>query len=215
LLSAGLLIIFISGCDRHARHKVLTFFFTGVPPLEEEKKLLEEEKKAAVPAEYTEKKKRKPFQMTTQFSHGPFASGKCNQCHEISQTASFRSVGKKEEEPGQKAKPDISQGRLVVPLNKLCVQCHKTKSRESAYKEGLWLHGPVSDGHCTLCHGAHSGPNLYLLFKKADELCLQCHAEGLVFSRAAHKDRGDCISCHNAHLGKDSRLLKTDFNEIW
>ncbi|MCP4668020.1 MAG: hypothetical protein GY849_16850, partial [Deltaproteobacteria bacterium] len=25
------------GCDRQARHQVLTFFFTGVPPLEEEK----------------------------------------------------------------------------------------------------------------------------------------------------------------------------------
>jgi len=57
LLSAGIIMIFISGCDRHARYKVLTFFFTGVPPFEEWVKG-GEDKKTAGTTEDSKKKRR-------------------------------------------------------------------------------------------------------------------------------------------------------------
>ncbi len=34
VILAGILLAVVSGCDRGARHKVLTFFFEGVPPLD-------------------------------------------------------------------------------------------------------------------------------------------------------------------------------------
>lgn len=212
MLAAGLILILSSGCNNYTRYKVLTFFFTGVPPFEEEKKPWVNDRKMT---EYTKEQKRRKVVKATRFSHGPYASGECYLCHETSATGGMRGFGKKEEAADSITKPGIIPGKLVAPLRELCAGCHVSKSPEKAYEDGLWVHGPVSAGFCTLCHGPHAGPNLYLLQKNEDELCLECHAEGLVFSRTVHKDRGGCISCHNAHLGKDSRLLKTDYQEAW
>ena len=38
LITVTIIIAVVSGCDRQSRHKMLTVFFTGVPPLAEEKK---------------------------------------------------------------------------------------------------------------------------------------------------------------------------------
>ena len=215
-LAAILIVAFSSGCDRYARHKVLTFFFTGVPPLDEGKKAPETEKEAERrAAEGKKQPKRRSVVKATRFSHGPYASGACYLCHETSATGGFRGLGKKEEAKGSLAKAGIVPGGLVVPLRELCAGCHATKSPESARREGLWLHGPVSAGLCTQCHGPHSGPEPFLLGKKADALCLDCHTEGFLFSKAQHEGKKECLSCHNAHLGRNSRLLKSDYLEIW
>jgi predicted CXXCH cytochrome family protein len=210
MLVGGLAITFVAGCTPVARYKVLTFFFTGVPPMGEEEK--EEEFKPVVAKVV---KKQSVLVKATRFTHGPYAANECYQCHEVSGSGGFRGFGKKEEAAGSIAKAGIVPGKMVAPMGELCGGCHDSKSPAKAEKAGLWVHGPVSTGYCVFCHGPHAGPEPYMLLKPADALCVECHAAGLVFSPAVHKDRKDCTACHNPHLGKDSRLLKADYRELW
>lgn len=210
LIGSGLVMTCMTGCNTASGHKVLTFFFTGVPPLGEKEKP-EEETKAVAAAS----RQRAVVVKATLYSHGPYAANECYRCHEVSASGGFRGFGKKEEAAGALAKPGIVPGKMVAPLVELCTGCHDTKSPLRATNKGLWVHGPVGAGYCIACHAPHAGPEPYMLLKKPDALCVECHAEGTVFNRAVHKDKRDCTSCHNPHLGKDSRLLKADFREAW
>jgi predicted CXXCH cytochrome family protein len=186
---------------------VLTFFFTGVPPLEEEKKdVAENEKAAEVPT--TRKKivsKPKPF------LHTPYRLKMCEQCHQTSATfGRFRKEGSRRIVKAGLGSP----GMLVVPLKELCVNCHKYMSGSNVFKEGLWLHAPAAQGKCTICHGPHQGPNPNLLLEKPDNICTQCHSEGFMMDSADHRKSTECLSCHNPHLGKDRMLLSKDYKEV-
>jgi len=212
LLTAALFVGSGAGCDRHARHDVLTFFFTGVPPLDEgravpekakaaERKALVERKRSAVKA--------------TRFSHGPYAASTCFLCHVTSETGGLRGGTKESKTGGSTARSGVVPGALVVPLRELCIRCHETKSPETARKEGLWVHGPVGAGECTACHGPHSGPQPSLLLKKANESCRDCHGDGFLFGTAMHEGKTDCLSCHNPHFGKSASLLAAEHRETW
>lgn len=221
LVSAGLIVSFATGCDRLARHKVLTIFFTGVPSIEEQDRLQAEAREAAKKPQavaakpVVPKEKRGLVVKPTRFSHGPYAANQCYLCHEVSASGGFRGFGKQEEAAGSLAAAGIVPGKMVVPLNELCSGCHTSKSPAKAWQAGLWVHGPVSTGYCTICHGPHAGPERYMLLKAADAICVECHGEGQIYSQAAHQGRRDCTACHNAHVGKDSRLLKADYQEKW
>ena len=202
------LIAFASGCDRHKRHKVLTFFFTGVPPLEEEKKPETEKEKAA---EETKMEKKITPKSKKLFSHTPYRLKMCEQCHQTSATfGRFRKVGSR-----RMVKAGLgSPGMLVVPLKELCVNCHKYMSASNVFKEELWLHAPAAQGKCNICHGPHEGPNPNLLLEKPDKICIQCHSEGFMLDSADHKKSTECLSCHNPHLGKDRMLLEKVYKEV-
>jgi predicted CXXCH cytochrome family protein len=212
LLAGGVAMALVAGCTPVARYKTLTFFFTGVPPMGEEEKD-EEEAARTVVAKVV--KKQSVVVKSTRFTHGPYAANECYQCHEVSGSGGFRGFGKRDEAAGSIAKAGIVPGKMVAPMGELCSGCHDSKSPAKAQKAGLWVHGPVSTGYCVFCHGPHAGPEPYMLLKQADALCVDCHAAGLVFSPAVHKGRPDCSACHNPHLGKDSRLLKADYRELW
>ncbi len=210
MLGCGAAISFLTGCNTVTGHKVLTFFFTGVPPLGEKEKPDEETKPVAGIT-----KQRAVIVKATLYSHGPYAANECFRCHEVSASGGFRGFGKKEEAAGALAKPGIVPGKMVAPLLELCIGCHDTKSPLRAANKGLEVHGPVSAGYCIVCHAPHAGPEPFMLLKKPDELCVECHARGMVFNQIAHKEKRDCITCHNPHLGKDHRLLKADYRETW
>lgn len=220
-MAAGGLVLGVSGCTPVDRHKVLTFFFTGVPPLGSEDKEDAEERQRREDAGKSKllrlvqvqvNKQRRAVQ-SGRYTHGPYASNQCNLCHETSASGGFRGFGKRE--GARTAKAGAVSGKLVAPMAELCGGCHTSKSIAAAYQTGLWVHGPVSTGYCVLCHGPHAGPEPYLLLKKANELCQDCHKEGLIFSASLHADKTDCMQCHNAHLGKDSRMLRADYREAW
>lgn len=223
LFLACLVLSLIGGCDRLSRHKVLTIFFTGVPSLEEQDRMKEtarvETPKSKPGTEALAASRKQALReraiVARVFSHGPFASNACYSCHEVSASGGLRGFGKLEEAKGATAGAGIVPGKMVAPLNQLCVGCHDSKSPERADQEGLWIHGPVGNGYCIVCHGAHNGPEPYLLLKQADALCIDCHAEGLIANKAVHKDESACTTCHNPHLGKDYRLLKADYQESW
>jgi len=224
-LAAALVLSAMAGCDRLTRHKVTTFFFTGVPSLEEQDRqqeaALEEAKKpklekaGAKTASARPQKTRSVVVKATRFSHGPFAANECYQCHEVSASGGFRGFGKQEAAADSLAKAGIVPGKMIASPAELCVGCHASKKPERAYQAGLWVHGPVSAGYCTVCHAPHASPEQYMLLKKPDELCVECHAAGLIFNQAMHQDRRDCTACHNPHVGGDGRLLKAEHQESW
>jgi predicted CXXCH cytochrome family protein len=203
-------MLFLTGCDKYARHRYLTFFFTGVPHPDSENII--EEESGLTPEEILQKKKE-DFTIPS-YVHGPFASQQCYQCHSTSSSATFRFFGEeKKKGPTVAAAQNISS-RLVMPIKELCIDCHTGKSVNSAYGKGLWVHGPVSEGICDVCHGPHSSPFPYLL-RKGDsrEMCGSCHAPGFIMASEDHEKDEDCTSCHNPHIGINRFLLRKDFDE--
>lgn len=223
LVLIGIFIVLTTGCDRHARYRVLTFFFTGVPPFEEEGKDNAEKKEVSGREEklakfLEEEKKRKAKRviiMETSFKHGPKAAGQCHQCHESSRTAAFKSSSKQRQSVFSAGGGGGVPGRLVAPVHKLCIYCHAYKSLESDKSKGLWIHGPVAKGFCTLCHDPHDSKFRYMLLKKPAELCTRCHSSGYIMNTEVHKDRADCTGCHNPHRGKNAFLLKKDIHDVF
>jgi len=209
------LFLSITGCNEYTRYRVLTFFFTGVPePGAEAKK--EEVPKGMTLKEYL---KKGLTSRTVPFLHGPYASQQCYQCHSTTKSAALRSVVRMKQKKGLgfKAATEVAE-RLVKPVTELCVDCHAEKSVESAYNKGLWVHGPVSSGMCTVCHHPHTSRYPYMLRKgKARDMCRSCHAKGYIMESEDHKKDKDCTECHNPHIGKNRFLLKKDFDEktLW
>jgi predicted CXXCH cytochrome family protein len=58
---------------------------------------------------------------------------------------------------------------------------------------------------CLACHGLHRSAAAPLLKRRADALCLSCHAKGGSFlhqnAAAREKRRANCASCHEPHRG--------------
>lgn len=196
-----------AGCDRHTKHKVLTFFFTGVPPLEGEQNTA---------SASTQGKTGKHAPVVTAFIHGPKAAGQCYQCHETSNSLQFKGTGGKPLRSFGKSRRTGITGRLVTPLKDLCTECHTSKSAESVYMKELWLHGPVASGNCTACHDPHSSSYEYMLLEgRSPDLCTRCHTGEFMLITEDHTASSECVSCHNAHMGKNRFLLKKDYDEIF
>lgn len=203
-------LFFTSGCDKYTRYKALTFFFTGVP--HPDRVGLAAEEKTGMTGEEILRKRKEDIKIVS-YAHGPYGAQQCFQCHSTSQTATFRTFGEKKGESVIKTEQNVS-GRLVMPINELCIDCHSSKSVNSAFSLGLWIHGPVSEGICITCHSPHASSYPYMLRKGSSrEMCTTCHAPGLMIETEDHRKDEDCTSCHNPHLGKTRFLIKKDFDE--
>jgi len=205
LLMVGVLITAVAGCDRHTKHKVLTFFFTDVPPLEEEKK-------AALEKDKTPQLEEEAAPLPTFYSHPLTASRQCNLCHQT--TANFNMFGGRTTRAVAFRKGMVSPGPLVMPRNELCIKCHKDKSAAEALAQGLWLHPTSAKGDCYACHDPHQSTIEYVLLETPQQLCIPCHTDPKVMELEAHKQPGECLTCHNPHIGKNRLLLKKDYKEV-
>jgi predicted CXXCH cytochrome family protein len=205
LLMMGVLITAVAGCDRHTKHKVLTFFFTGVPSLEEEQKAALEKDKPPQLAE-------EAAPLPTFYTHPLTASRQCKLCHQT--TANFSMFGGRTTRAVAFRKGMVSPGPLVRPRNELCIKCHKDKSAAEALALGQRLHPTSAKGDCYACHDPHQSTNPYMLLETPQQICIPCHTDPKVMELAAHKQPGDCLTCHNPHLGKNRLLLKTDYKEV-
>ncbi len=92
--------------------------------------------------------------------------------------------------------------------------CHNYLAATADISDGLWLHAPAAQGDCAVCHNPHESTNPFLLNKKPEQVCSQCHTEDLLMEIQDHQKSEDCISCHNPHLGKNQNMLKKDFKEM-
>ena len=200
------MMFFMNGCDKHSRYKVLTFFFTGVPPIDGSQVVKKKGKTRA------DRKKKKKIRKFTSFVHGPKASGECFFCHDTSSSQSFRNLRK----GGMPRLGEIKPGRLVADLKEICIQCHTSKSSYIQYAQNLWLHGPVSSGNCTSCHDYHQTRFRYMLFTdNSRDLCTRCHKDGFMLQTESHNNKKQCISCHNPHIGANRLLLRKDYDEVF
>jgi predicted CXXCH cytochrome family protein len=214
LLLVLLLALALAGCSARSRYKVLTFFFTGVPPYgtkavvpptaaelaqaERAKLLLKKQRRLAVIKKFT-----------GDWAHGPFAARLCEDCHIMSTFGSFGN-GHSLAYP----KSTIRPGKFVMPIAKLCVSCHSSKSAALVQAAGLRLHGPVAH-NCTYCHSPHHTNERYMLKARPNKLCVQCHAPGFIFTTALHAGKTNCLKCHNPHTGRNAKMLRDDFQETF
>lgn len=210
LLVACLLPVFIlAGCATpEARHKVLTFFFTGVPDPSEVpqeingKTLSDEERRAAI----IRARQRANFRPPETYAHAPAASNQCQFCHQM---GSASGVG------ARKIGPE-----MAAPTDKLCTGCHDDKDRAYAETLSLVSHKPAGDGMCVLCHDPHHAKQRYMLRGESRQaLCLGCHngksapipppgPHAWIFGLKI-----ECTECHNPHFGKTTRMFRADFDE--
>ncbi|MDD2271070.1 MAG: cytochrome c3 family protein [Desulfuromonadaceae bacterium] len=233
LLLAILSILALSGCSRQTRHQALTFFFTGVPPLEEKQAdhttALDPPPRSKDESGRSPKSSQKalpPGQQETLpvvpaapqlFSHTVWAIGNCSVCHEGNGRFGFQ--------PGGTAKSSSAQklfysgggmpGNLRLPKDKICTACHTDKTGLRAIKDDLWLHNTTAKGDCLACHDAHQSKQRGVLRRPAEQLCQPCHPANKLAALPMHNGTNKpCLSCHNPHMGKDRHLLIQDYREV-
>jgi len=162
------------------RHRVLIFFFDGVPPLEP---LVPEEPEAARPSSVAMLRQREPIYASI---HGPYSKEGCSQCHESE--SSNRLTQEKEELCWSCHKPEdfvgaavhspVAAGQcdgchdphrsknpflLVVPETALCEHCHD----QDTFAE-LDEHRAQEGADCTRCHDPHAANRQYMLRSDVD-----------------------------------------------
>ena len=183
-ISVGLTLVvlflaFILGCDEVEHHKVLTFFFDGVPPLGREG--LEE---GLVYLDSQGSAQRPPTAVW--YAHGPRSD--CTLCHA---------------ERGQRG--FSPQTRLIVPVPKLCYGCHTNYTVSASFVHGpvaagqcLFCHNPHRSKIKHLLR--ESEPQLcYLCHDKSMIESIPGHSAELSAA---------CATCHSAHASSIRYLLK-------
>jgi predicted CXXCH cytochrome family protein len=210
------LILAGSGCDPQTKHRVLTVFFTGVPPLEEERNTGEkgtaEQSEKAVDGSRSEAVR--PARKVTVYAHPFYAGKRCDACHAAEATLGFTPLGNRGSGTIFGGTSAASPARLRLPPKKLCIQCHRHVSSAEVSAKSLWLHSPAAKGDCLACHDPHQSNNRYRLLDKPRTICIPCHKDPKIIELAAHNEPGECLTCHNPHLGKNRKLLTKDYKEV-
>jgi predicted CXXCH cytochrome family protein len=113
-------------------------------------------------------------------NHGPYAAKLCEACHL----------------PGG--------GRLIMPVEELCINCHALNIRKKH------VHGPVASGGCRVCHHPHGSGKPFLLASEPTSFCFFCHDKDEVGTRQAHKDAQgvQCTECHDPHSSDNNFMLR-------
>ncbi len=222
LVIAGVLIL-VCGCDPHTKHKVLSFFFTGVPTpeeMEERRKIAVLEKKVKEEQEKFKREKRMAFKLSLDqqkptsgpliSTHESYAAGRCDTCHIM--TANF-TMSRRDGSTHRFGKGGGIPGVLVAPRIKLCIRCHENLSASKAEAMGLWLHTASARGDWNACHDPHQSEYASMLLNVPVAVCLKCHSAKDIVGAKGHEKIENCLGCHNPHLGKDRLRLTKDYKE--
>jgi len=105
---------------------------------------------------------------------------------------------------------------------KLCKLCHKFKAAPdclNCHKDrllGSWVHAPVSEGKCNLCHDLD---NNFKVIEPSASVCLSCHKElnnKLESAKYRHgpTDSGFCTICHSPHKNTVKTHLRDEVNNL-
>ena len=179
-IAGAAVLLLLAACSTPQRHRWLTFFFDGVPPLPGEAP------PAAAPAVTNAPPARPPRPppppAPVAFVHEPYREKECRVCH-----TSNRSE------------------KMKGPMTTVCFACHDDFLAGAAFR-----HEPAEAGDCMACHLPHRSTFPHLLARSGDALCLDCHDAGEMKESAAHADNGarTCLDCHTPHVSKRKGLLK-------
>ncbi len=103
---------------------------------------------------------------------------------------------------------------LMVPVpsvyaSDVCFSCHDKKAFQAKF-----IHEPVAEKQCSLCHDPHVARHKGLLRKREDQLCYSCHSEqkkqfaqGVVHAPLLE---GKCSSCHLPHAADKKSMLRNN-----
>jgi predicted CXXCH cytochrome family protein len=182
VLALGLAVQSIGCATPEERHRVLTIFFDGVPPLYPEEEFFPagEEFAEDDPLRPARRRGAKPILSV----HGPVAKKACEECH----SGRF-------------------SNRLKAKREDLCWNCHDPENFT-----GQVIHGPVAAGYCQGCHDPHKSVNKFLLISEAADLCEGCHEQYDTVAVVEHRDieAVPCQSCHDPHAAELKYMLKRD-----
>jgi len=129
------------------------------------------------------------------YKHGPFADGKCIECHQ----------------PHGTENRNFLRGRQA----RLCYRCHA--DAEGMTEDAKYVHFPVAKGECLSCHEPHQSDLEYHLKRDSiTELCLGCHDKKLLAHQYMHDpvESGDCNACHTPHVSQVKGLLYAAGKEL-
>jgi predicted CXXCH cytochrome family protein len=185
--SIGLIIlcaslIFVVGCDPVQRHKILTFFFDGVPPLGGE---AEEEEVTTDPnAEQAPKRTEVVW-----FVHEPYND--CRQCHGSERGPSYSRRG------------DL---RALVPG--LCYKCHGDYTETTGFLHGPVAVGECL--FCHDSHRSKNEFLLIKPIPEQCYLCHDSKRIESIADHST-EEYSKCNSCHDSHVSSEESLLKRDW----
>ena len=181
LVCLGALLL---SCDEIERHRALTFFFDGVPPLGGEglgTERLDVNAPETGPA----------GQKLVWYEHEPVKD--CTNCHQKQAMGGFS-----------------PQTRLIAPAPQLCYKCHEDPATSAAFVHGpvavgqcLFCHNPhrtkvehlLTEAEPRLCYSCHDITMI-----------------GLIPAHLTQPTSA-CTDCHNPHAGPARFLLKTTSSE--
>jgi len=171
----------VVACSLETRHRALTFFFDGVPPLEDYIVAKTGAKETPAPVAVAAATPSVEFlpgegRGGRGSRHPIVAQGECDMCHNPAQAL--------------EVKADWAT---------VCLHCHGEKAKAQE-----WNHGPINLRQCQPCHQFHEASNPHLLAMPVPDLCLYCHGakEG---QKTYHNTAGMrvdveyCTKCHEAH----------------
>jgi predicted CXXCH cytochrome family protein len=172
---------FVGSCDEVERHKVLDYFFDGVPPLGGQN--FEEE-----PFDPNLQELDQTGQTSVWYVHEPRKD--CTNCHRKRNTRGF-----------------LAQTYLIAPVPKLCYNCHDDYTAKAAYVHGpvavgqcLFCHSP----HKSRIEHLLNKPEPELCYLCHDTKMIELIPAHLPGQTSA------CTDCHNPHAGSTKALLKGD-----
>jgi predicted CXXCH cytochrome family protein len=170
-LCVGVAAALLFGCDARTRHKTLTMFFDGVPPMKETA--------PAPPPPDTSPAGAPPSRKLVYLEHGPYAAKLCSACHDAAamnalvvprEELCFRCHEIKQDwryvhgplasggclvchDPHSSPNGSL----LVSESDSFCFRCH-----DRAAIEAIEGHGDAA-ASCTNCHDAHGSDTKFLL----------------------------------------------------
>ena len=175
-------VLAASACSGPARHRVLTFFFDGVPKPGGDTPGQDTGEPATDTPESPGDERKPAANKAVFYNHQPYWENRCRDCHDPN---------------GGQVYQTAEQG--------LCATCHPDLPGNARY-----VHGPVAVKSCLFCHHYHRSLHAKLLLDEPDALCFRCHKrEGLTEGEHhADIDERPCIECHDPHSGDDRFFLK-------
>ncbi len=174
-------LIAAAACSHEAGHRVLVFFFDGVPPLETGVTDLAVETAGDALATTAIEPPQRVNAAKRFYNHPAYKQNRCPECH------------------------NVDGGTLIKTAREgLCQSCHPETPAKKKF-----VHGPVALNGCLACHLYHKSLHPKVLVADAQTLCFHCHEEGELRTDEHHATIKEerCIDCHDAHGGDDRFFL--------
>ena len=182
--TAATVVAATTACSKEAAHRMLVFFYDGVPPLDARLPDAGAESGQAADGGDAVEPSAGAVAAPIMYLHPAYRESRCGGCHVA--------------EGG---------GLLKTAREGLCLSCHEHTEKPPPTKH---VHAPVAMRDCLACHTYHKSRYEKLLFADAQTVCYSCHpTEELITDKEHHEtiDEKRCIDCHDAHGGDDPFFL--------